>query len=354
MVAALLLLFDACASFGGLMLQASNVPFSIRSVEWLRDNGAAWLVSDVERLFYSLNAPSTGGAALQRLPTVGVAAAASDTSYLPPAIAPVIAPALAGEGAWRRTGPLVAGGPPILVSTFRPDPLYPDMVAGVAWIDQTRAWMQLYPGRYEPASGPGNRLAEVPPALRPHLVAAFNSGFKLQDSGGGFVAFGHTYAPLRDGMATFIRLRDGTADIRSWSGGPTPGPEVEFARQNLPLIVEAGQLNPNLNNGALWGATLGNAIRVWRSGVGVDGRGNIIYAAADNQTASSLAQILQRAGAVRAMELDINYEWTTFDCFGGWNGVAPAKLLPGMSRDSTRYLTPDDRDFFAVYARNGA
>jgi hypothetical protein len=24
-----------------------------------------------------------------------------------------------------------------------------------------------------------------------------------------------------------------------------------------------------------------------------------------------------------------------------------------MSRDSTRYLSPDDRDFFAVYARNG-
>jgi hypothetical protein len=352
-MAALLLLFDGCASFAGTMMQASNVPFSVRSVEWLRDNGAAWLVSDVERLYYSLTAPSTGGAALRALPTVGVAPAATASSYLPPAITPAVTPALPGEGVWRGTGPLVLGGPPVLVTTFRPDPLYPDMVAGVAWIDRTRAWMQLYPGRYEPASGPASRPAEVPPALRGRLLAAFNSGFKLQDSGGGFVALGQTYAPLHDGMATFVRLRDGTADIRTWTGGPNPGPEVEFARQNLPLIVQGGQLNPDLGNGALWGATLGNAVRVWRSGVGIDARGNILYAAADNQTASSLAQILQRAGAVRAMELDINSEWTTFNFFGGWNAASPAKLLPGMSRDSTRYLTPDDRDFFAVYARNG-
>jgi hypothetical protein len=51
------------------------------------------------------------------------------------------------------------------------------------------------------------------------------------------------------------------------------------------------------------------------------------------------------------MELDINYEWTTFNFFGGLGAADPTKLLPGMSRDATRYLTPDDRDFFAVYAR---
>jgi Phosphodiester glycosidase len=124
-----------------------------------------------------------------------------------------------------------------------------------------------------------------------------------------------------------------------------------FARQNLPLIVAGGRLNPGLSDGPEWGATLGNAVRVWRSGVGIDARGNLLYAAADLQTASSLAQILQRAGAVRAMELDINSEWVTFNFYGGWDAAAPARLLPGMTRDATRYLTPDDRDFFAVYAR---
>ena len=346
---ALLLAAVSGIAFAGAMLRPSNVPFGVRSVEWLRDNGGAWLVSDVERFYYSFSAPSTGGPALRALPQVGSGAAGS---YAPPPIAPVIRPALPGEGTWHGTGRLVAGAPPVLVTTFRPDPNYPQMVAGVAWIDSSRAWLQLYPGRYEPSNA-GNAPAEVPPALRGVLLATFNSGFKLEDDGGGFVALGHVYSPLRDGQATLIRYRDGRADVISWNGGPVPGPEVEFARQNLPLIISGGQLNPNLSDGPQWGATLGNAIRVWRSGVGVDARGNILYAAADNQTATSLAEILQRAGAVRAMELDINSEWVTFNFYGLAGARAPSKLLPDMTRDSTRYLSPDDRDFLAAYARRG-
>jgi hypothetical protein len=53
------------------------------------------------------------------------------------------------------------------------------------------------------------------------------------------------------------------------------------------------------------------------------------------------------------MELDINSEWVTFNFYGSWGAGASQKLLPGMTRDATRYLTPDDRDFFAVYARTG-
>jgi hypothetical protein len=246
----------------------------------------------------------------------------------------------------------VAGAPPVLVTTFRPDPNYRQMVAGVAWIDSTRTSIQLYPGRYEPPNA-GSALAEVPPQLHGSLLAGFNSGFKLEDDGGGFVAFGHVYAPLKAEQATFVRYRDGRVDIVSWTGGPDPGPNIEFARQNLPLILDGGQLNPALSNGALWGATLGNAVRVRRSGIGVDAHGNILYAAADAQTAQSLAQILQRAGAVRAMELDINYEWVTFNFYGAWNAANPHKLLPDMTRDATRYPTPDDRDFFAVFARGG-
>jgi hypothetical protein len=351
--------------FATAMAAPSNVPFTLRALEWMRGNGAAWLVSDLERYYYSWNAPSMGGPGLRSLPKVGGSAsgagagasgvgagAAATASYQPPPIPPALSPALPGEGHWHGTGPLVRRAPPVLVTTFRPDPNYPQMVAGVAWVDSTRAWLQLYPGRYEPPNGPG-APAMVPTELRAGLLAAFNSGFKLEDGGGGFVALGHAYAPLHDGQATFVRYRNGTADIISWAGGSAPGSNVEFARQNLPLIVEGGQLNPNLNDGPQWGATLGNAVRVWRSGVGVDARGNILYAAADNQTAQSLAQILQRAGAVRAMELDINSEWVTFNFYGSWGAAAAQKLLPDMTRDPTRYLTPDDRDFFAVYARRG-
>jgi hypothetical protein len=348
----MMLLTCVMVSFASAISGPSNSPFGIRAVEWLRDNGAAWLVSDIEAVYYSWNAPSTGGPGLKALPRVGAAAAGASSDYSPRPIAPVISPPLPGEGQWHRTGPLVQGAAPVLVTSFRPDPNYPQMIAGVAWIDSSRATIQLYPGRYEPPGSSG-ALAEVPLQLRADLLATFNSGFKLEDDGGGFVSFGHSYAPLRDGQATLIGYRDGAVDVRTWTGGPNPGPNVEFARQNLPLIVDGGRLNPQLSDGSLWGATLGNAVRVWRSGVGIDGHGNILYAAADAQTAQSLAQILQHAGAIRAMELDINSEWVTFNFYGAWSAGAPQKLLPDMTRDATRYLTPDDRDFFAVYARTG-
>ena len=105
-------------------------------------------------------------------------------------------------------------------------------------------------------------------------------------------------------------------------------------RQNLPLIVAGGQLNPNLSDGPEWGATLGNAVRVWRSGVGVDARGNLVYAVANDQTVGSLATILQHAGAIRAMELDINTYWPSFITYGAPGAIGAANLLPGMDRSA--------------------
>jgi hypothetical protein len=152
-------------------------------------------------------------------------------------------------------------------------------------------------------------------------------------------------------LATIVGYRGGRVDVIAWQAGAALPADVTFARQNLPLIVDGGRPNPNLSDGPAWGATLGNAVRVWRSGVGVSARGDLIYAAADTQTVGSLAAILIRAGAVRAMQLDINSYWTTFISYGGPGAAAPASLLPDMTRPSSRYLTPDDRDFFAVYSR---
>jgi hypothetical protein len=49
------------------------------------------------------------------------------------------------------------------------------------------------------------------------------------------------------------------------------------------------------------------------------------------------------------MELDINYEWTTFNLYGAFGAGEPAKVLPDMSRRAIRYPSPDDRDLLAVY-----
>jgi hypothetical protein len=55
------------------------------------------------------------------------------------------------------------------------------------------------------------------------------------------------------------------------------------------------------------------------------------------------------AGAVRAMELDINSYWPSFITYRFPGAKQAANLLPGMERSPLRYLSPDDRDFFAVY-----
>jgi hypothetical protein len=358
LLASVLCLVPGIVSYAQALTQTSNAGVGIRTVEWLRDNGARGLVNWVESTYYSLNSPSTGGPGLRALPTqpgTGLAPTLlkhQAAIYRPPRIRPVMHPALAGEGVWRST--FSGGGkrPPVLVTSFRPDPNYPQLVAGVAWVDAHRTTTWLYPGRQEPAvSLPSRGPMQVPVRLRPRLVATFNSGFKLKDSGGGFAVGGHAYAPMKPGVATFVRYRNGRLDVISWTGGAGVPSNVLYARQNLPLIVEGGHLNPNLSDGPEWGATLGNAIRVWRSAVGVDRHGNLIYAAANIQTVSSLASIMRRAGAVRAMELDINTYWTSFITYRAAGAQHPANLLPSMDRPSSRYLTAEDRDFFAVYLR---
>ena len=358
LLTALLLALPAMVSYASMLTQRSDSSLSVRTVEWLRDNGARGLVNRVENFYYSLNAPAKGGPGLKRLPNQpgagsALAAARHIHYYRPPDIRPVIHPALPGEGVWHSTYAYGGTRPPVLVSSFRPDPNYPQNVAGVAWIDHTHTTTWLYPGVQEPSvhMGASRGPSEIPLTMRGRLVASFNSGFKLVDSGGGFTSGGHTYAPLKNGLATIMRYRDGTLDVRAWSSGPTAPANVIYARQNLPLIVNNGRLNPNLSGGPEWGATLGNAIQVWRSGVGIDRYGNLIYAAANYMTVGSLAKVLQRAGAVRAMELDINVYWTSFIHYRYPGARGAANLLASMDRTSQRYLTPDDRDFFGVYIR---
>jgi hypothetical protein len=361
--ACLLALVPAVVSYASTMLEPSNSSLGIRSVEWLRDHGAAALVTKVESLYYSLTAPAKGGPALHALPRVGMTSASGAGTSRPPAaqafyrphrIRPEARPALPGEGVWHPTQMgESASDPPLLVSSFRSDPPeYPRLVAGVAWINTSNTVVSLYAGRMEPAVAlPSRGEMQVPRRYRRRLLATFNSGFKLSDSGGGWALYGHTYAPLQDGRATFVRYRSGRYDVTDWRDGPRVGANVVFARQNLPLIVDRAHPNPHLNDGPEWGATLGNAIQVWRSGIGVDRRGNLIYAAAADQTVGSLARVLIHAGAVRAMELDINSYWVSFITYAGRDALDPSNLLSGMERPATRYLSPDDRDFFAVYAR---
>jgi hypothetical protein len=362
LIAAVLVLIPAAFSYVNTVAEPSNSSIGVRSVEWLRDHGAAGLVSRIESVYYSLTAPSKGGSTLRALPRVGYGAAGRARAqqqaqllppafYSPPRVAPLLSPALPGEGVWRATRPGLGASAPLLIATLRNQPEYPRVVAGLAWIDPKRTIVTLNPGRVEPSVSIPRGSMDVSQARRGRLLASFNSAFKLSDSHGGFVLNGHTYATMHDGQATLVGYSDGTVDVIDWQYGPSAPSSVAFARQNLPLIVDGGRPTLNLSDGPEWGVTVGNAILVWRSGIGVDSHGSLIYAAGENQTVRSLADTLARAGAVRAMELDINSYWVSFITYGAPSAREPLNLLSGMERPATRYLTPDDRDFFAVYSR---
>jgi hypothetical protein len=357
-LAMLVVLAPAIYSYTTTMMEPSSLPLWPRSVEWLRAHHGNWLVDEVEHYYYSWEAPDPGGPQLTSLPKVG-AGPADETQarrhrvvqWTPPRIPTPFAHALPGEGVWHGSGPTVGGRPPVLLTTFRPEVAYPRIVAYVAWFDHTRTTLTWYPGRYEPPAAPVRGPMMIPLDQRWRLLATFNGGFIYNDGNNGSSIGGVQYEPLKDGLATMIAYTDGRVDVRTWHGGPVAGPQIAFARQSLPLIIDHGELNPALNNSSLWGYTLGNATRVWRTGAGVDRHGNIIYAAADWQTVTSLARILQRAGCVRAMQLDINPEWPTLNIYTHKGGLHPEMVVPNYQQTPTRYLVPDDRDFFAVYRR---
>jgi hypothetical protein len=150
---------------------------------------------------------------------------------------------------------------------------------------------------------------------------------------------------------------NGKIDIGAWGSQVSMTPHVQAVLQNLVPLVDGGRLAPDATytDTRIWGATLGAKTVVARSGIGVTSNGALIYVAGPALTAQTLAEALQRAGAVRAMTLDINPEWVTFNLYSHPDPSNPAaisasKLYPKMQRPATRYLGPaqESRDFFTV------
>jgi phosphodiester glycosidase len=273
----------------------------------------------------------------------------------PPRIKPVFSHPFTGEGVWRQRGPLVDGAPAVLVTRYRPQRAQPSIVAYVAWFDHTRTALAYYPGASEPPHAAVRGRMMVPHDQRWRLLATFNSGFIYTQGGNGSTDNGRVNEPLHRGNATLLEYKNGGVAIVKWRGGSNAGRTVAWSRQSLAPILWNGRLNPALNtdpNSYQWGYTLGGVGVVWRTAVGIDRRGNLIFVAAPGQTVISLARILQHAGAVRGMEFDINPEWHTLITYTHRrHHLVPKMVEPQPMQPATRYLAPDSRDFFAVYRR---
>src|SRR5271170_5093543 len=245
----------AIVSYTAWMLQPTSMRWDARSAEWVRNEVpfGNWLVDQGENIDYSLNAPKTGGPQLKSLPAVGLnpprtSLPRSPAAAWPPPVPPVFPDPLPGEGVWKPAGPPAEGGPPVLVTTYRPELDYPRLVAYVAWFDHARTEIAYYPGRYEPPNAAVRGPMMVPDDQRWRLLATFNGGFTYTDGANGSADNGRTNEPLKDGNATLIGYRDGRIAIVDWNGGPDPGPDVAWARQSLAPILWNGQLNPQLND----------------------------------------------------------------------------------------------------------
>ena len=341
-----------------------GISIPARLAEWVRDHGGAGIVVWGENLWYSHHAPKVGGTPPKgAIPVVHrpLPPPHPGTVGLPPPapLRPFASPPLPGEGRWRPAGRLVDGIPAVYETELRPDALHTSYVVGVAWMDTKLLRASLYSGSYIPGGGPWPLTAPIEPAAARTLVAAFNAGFRLQDSQGGYYTDHRMVAPLRPGAASFVIYRDGAATVGEWGRDVRMTPSVVAVRQNLSLLVDHGRPVPGLqaNDTSRWGFTLGNQVYVWRSGVGVTADGALVYVGGPGLNITDLAALLARAGCLRAMELDINTDWVNFATFdpGPHQLASPANgtdLLPDMAASPARYFASWwTRDFFTMSAR---
>ncbi len=337
-----------------------------RLAEWAREHGAGPFVVWAENVWYLHHAPPVGGKPAKGAIPVPKSSPTSLPATAPPHLAapapitPVASPPIAGEGQWQPAGRTVGGVPAIYETYVRPDSVHTSVVTGVAWMDTELLSATLYSGSTIPGGGPWADTAPVSPQAATSLVAAFNSGFLMSNANGGYYSEGKMVYPLRQGAASFVVYSNGTATVGQWGRDVSMSSDVVSVRQNLVLLVDHGQPVANLNAGdtTVWGYTLANKAYVWRSGIGVTANGALVYAAGPNLDIVDLADVLARAGAVRAMELDINTDWVNFTSYDPSSPGAAASasngttLVQGMAGGPSRYFEPWwSRDFITMSAR---
>lgn len=331
-----------------------------RVAEWFRDHGMGRLVTFGEWLTYT--PPKKGGNPTVNLNSLGGHAVRKKQKYH--GIVPIIpanlgSPAgrpLPGEGVWK-VAVSVKGKPAVFKTYVRESKTYSSYYAGVVSMDPRLLKFQLRPGTLDPGYGSWGAPMDIPAGQRLGLVATFNSGFRIASSEGGFYLNGHYDGSLVKGVASEVYFRNGQLKIGVWGyGGLHLGPNVVAVRQNLKLIIQNGEISPAIDQNVEtnWGATLGGSYYVWRSGVGVTKDGRIVYVYGPALDAKTLAELLKRAGCVRAMELDINPDWTSFEYYltrGHPADPTPVNLLPNQLQPADRYYSISNRDFTAVFAR---
>jgi len=245
--------------------------------------------------------------------------------------------------------------PAVQAAYLRPDALHTSYTAAIVRVDHRVVRAVYHPGTQDPGGGPWPVRPDLVGQDRVGLLAAFNAAFAMRDSRGGFYDFGRTVGTLNRNAASLVIYKDGHVQIGAWGRDVRMTADVATVRQNLALIVDHGRPVAGLENNwqNQWGATIGNAKYVWRTSLGIASNGDLIFVTGNRLSAATLADLLRRGGAVRAMELDINPYWTSFVLYrNATGGHIERNLLPDMIRSPRRYDTTSLRDFIALYVKS--
>jgi Phosphodiester glycosidase len=368
-VLVLVFLIWVAFSIGQALLAPNGGSMSSNLAEWARDHYLGpvvtfgeWVTYDPPKVggkpAFSLAVPS--GEALVTSPksarSLDKPKASEFQAVVPARLASLAGKPMPGEGQWRVLEKV--HGQPAVLGTFLRDATYTSYVNGIVSMDQRLVSFQLHPGNEDPGgSGWGpNTQPWIPPGSRTGLLATFNGGFKLDSAQGGFYLNGQTSGTLTPGAASVVYYKNGTVKIGAWDRTVRMTSSVVGVRQNLKLIVDNGHVPAAVNQDVEtnWGATLGGGYYVWRSGLGITRDGRVVFVYGPALDVQDLADLLQRAGAVEGMQLDINPYWMSYEYYqadGHPADPAPVALLPTQQQTAYRYYSPYSRDFTAVYAR---
>jgi hypothetical protein len=262
---------------------------------------------------------------------------------------------------WQAYGPTVNGSPAMARALVMLDPQRSYTAIALVRIDLSKLQLHMMPGNIEPAhpSGIGQAIPDlgmVPPQEQSQLIAAFNGGFKQVHGHYGMMVNGITLLPPKKGLGTVALYQGGQVKIGAWGTEIERTPDLIAFRQNCPLLIDSGQVNPALykDNRSAWGTT-GNTDITWRTGLGItqDGR-YLIYAVGNGTNAATLAESLQQAGAYMAMQLDIHQLYAHFYTYqpntdpntSATYQLVADRLVAEMVYNPHLYLTPNTRDFF--------
>lgn len=353
-------------SVGGALTRPGNDNVAQRVAEWGRDHHLNGLVTWLEKVQYSQDKPKTGGTVA--IPTVpGAAQSPEGAAIAPPDVPHSAAPepptliagqGLPNEGKWQ-TVVVSKGLPAVRIAFVRPDAVHTSYYAAIMWLDPKLLSGRLHEGI--PSGDPGGTWstpAQITPELAKTVAAAFPGGFRTNNSPvgnrGGYYDEGRIAEPLRNGAASLVILKDGTATVAEWGRDASMTSNVRSVRQNLDLLVDHGQLDPTCASGSTpkWGYTLGNDFYVPRTALGVRKDGSLIFVNSPAVSVCSLGQLLKSSGVVRGMELDINYDWSIGYYFTHDGGQVQSHVSRStQSKGPDHYFALQSRDFVAFYVR---